>query len=296
MAMFTLVALVMWATKRYYADAPVDDLRWMLRPTTSVVTAVTGVKFEWQAGEGYLTRERLFLIEKACAGINFLIAAFGMTVYVFRRHVKSAASIAGVALASLAAAYAAAVIVNAARITIAIGLAAHPVRASWMTAVQMHRAEGIVCYFIGLVLLYAIGARLGRGSPEATGATLATPLVWYYAIAIVVPLMNGAGRRGGAVVEHMLFVLVLPLLIAAIVAILKRFYSARRATIGSTRVARSTGMASAIVAHPIRIAAANTSAIGSNDGRPSIALRRSRTTMTVQIAPPARPAVIQPAP
>ena len=72
------VALVMWAIKRYYSDAAVDDLRWVLGPTARLVTVATGVPFEWEAGQGYLSRERLFLIEKVCAGLNFMIAAFGM--------------------------------------------------------------------------------------------------------------------------------------------------------------------------------------------------------------------------
>ena len=41
---------------------------------------MTGTTFAWQPGEGYFSRERLFLIEKSCAGINFMIAAFGMLV------------------------------------------------------------------------------------------------------------------------------------------------------------------------------------------------------------------------
>jgi hypothetical protein len=45
-------------------------------------------------------------------------------------------------------------------------------------------------------------------------------------------------------------------------------HSARSATIGSTRVARRTGMSSATVAQPTRIATALPRAIGSNGGTP----------------------------
>jgi exosortase K len=68
MAMLALVALVMWRMKRYYADAPVDDLDWILGPTARLVTAFTGVPFHQQAGEGYLSREHLFLIEEGVRG------------------------------------------------------------------------------------------------------------------------------------------------------------------------------------------------------------------------------------
>ena len=109
-ATLTLVALVMWRIKRYYSDAQVDDLRWILGPTTWLVTTVAATPFGWEPGEGYLSRERLFLIEKACAGVNFMIAAFGMTAYVLRRRMSSAAASAAVVVMSLGASYIAAVV------------------------------------------------------------------------------------------------------------------------------------------------------------------------------------------
>jgi exosortase K len=84
-----LVALAMWGMKRYYAEAPVDELQWILGPTATLVTALTSVPFEWEPGQGYLSRERFFLIAKACAGINFMIAAFGMVAAVRGRRVRS---------------------------------------------------------------------------------------------------------------------------------------------------------------------------------------------------------------
>jgi exosortase K len=165
LAMLALVALVMWRMKRYYADASVDDLQWILGPTARLVTAVTGAPFDWEPGEGYLSREHFFLIEKACAGINFMIAAFGMVAWVLGRRVGSYLSGAVALLVSVLASYAAAVLVNAGRITVAMWLAAHPVRIQWMTAVQIHRFEGIVFYFGGLVLLHELVARTAARLP-----------------------------------------------------------------------------------------------------------------------------------
>ena len=133
-AFLIVVALAMWAMKRYYADASVDELAWMLGPTASLVTALTGVPFEWESGQGYLSRERFFLIEKACAGINFMIAAFGMVAVVRCRRIESWRSAAGILLMCVAASYSMAVLVNAARITAAMWLAAHPVGFAWITA------------------------------------------------------------------------------------------------------------------------------------------------------------------
>src|SRR6185503_6302582 len=126
-----LIAIIVWRLKRYYADARVDDLRWILDPTTRVVAALTGARFEWEAGQGYFSRERLFVIAKVCAGINFLIAAFGMTAWMLARRVVSAASLAAVLTVSLLIAYSAAVVVNAARISFALWLTAHPGDHAW---------------------------------------------------------------------------------------------------------------------------------------------------------------------
>jgi exosortase K len=137
--------LVIWRLKRYYSDAAVDDLRWMLDPTARLVSLLTGARFEWEAGQGYLSLERLFLIAKVCAGINFMIAAFGMTAWMLSRRAVSVAS-AGVVLGlSLLIAYAATVGVNAGRIAFSLWVPMSP---------PMHRIEGIVFYFGGLLILY----------------------------------------------------------------------------------------------------------------------------------------------
>lgn len=167
--MLFVVALAMWAMKRYYADASVDELRWILGPTAQLVMAITGVPFEWEAGQGYLSRERLFLIEKACAGLNFMIAAFGMVAWVLCHRAGTALSGAAVVSVSIVASYSAAVLVNAMRIAAGMWLAAHPLKTGWISAAQIHRAEGIVCYFAGLVLLYELLRRLDSAPARVRG-------------------------------------------------------------------------------------------------------------------------------
>jgi exosortase K len=157
-----VVVLVVWGMKRYNADSRPDDLWWILSPTAKLVEAMTGTRFTMSPGEGYVSRERLFLIEKSCAGINFMIAAFGMSVFALFRRVGSAVSAAAVLGLAFAVSYAAAVFVNAARITIAMLMAAHPIALSALTAADVHRIEGIVVYFGGLALLYECVHSLDR--------------------------------------------------------------------------------------------------------------------------------------
>jgi exosortase K len=156
--------LVAWALKRHYADARADDLWWVLAPTSRLAGVITGAAFEMQPGEGYLARERMFLIEKSCAGVNFIIAAFGMLVFAQLHRVASPLSAARLLAANLLVAYVGTVWVNAVRITIAMWLAAHPLPRSTLSAADVHRIEGIVVYFGGLVLLYELTQRFNRRS------------------------------------------------------------------------------------------------------------------------------------
>jgi len=128
-----------------------------------LVGVMTRTTFALQPGEGYFSRDRLFLIEKSCAGINFMIAAFGMLMLALLHRVRSRFSAARVLSVSLLASYSAAVLVNAVRIAIAMWLGAHPAALSAFSAADVHRVEGITVYFGGLVLLYELARRLDRG-------------------------------------------------------------------------------------------------------------------------------------
>jgi exosortase K len=159
-----VVVLAIWGMKRYYADARADDLWWILSPTARLAGIMTGTGFAVTPGEGYFSPERLFLIEKSCAGINFMIAAFGMVTFALLHRVGSGLSGARVLGVSLLASYSAAVLVNAARIAIAMWLAAHPVAISTLTPAEIHRFEGITVYFGGLMLLFELVQRFDRGA------------------------------------------------------------------------------------------------------------------------------------
>ena len=121
---------------------------------------MSGVSFLLEPGAGYLSRERLFLIEKSCAGLNFMIAVFAMLAFVFRRYVTSLTAAAVVLVGCVAVAYSFTVVVNAIRIVLAAWLLAHSPGHSLLTPAQSHRLEGIAIYFVGLVLVYELSLRL----------------------------------------------------------------------------------------------------------------------------------------
>jgi exosortase K len=169
LCVLAVVVLAVWGMKRYYTNARADDLWWILTPTARLAGAMTGTAFAMTPGEGYFSPEHLFLIEKSCAGINFMIAAFGMVTFALFHRVESWLSGARVLAMSLSASYSATALVNAARIAIAMRLAAHPVAVSTLTPAQVHRVEGIVVYFGGLMLLYELVQRCDRAAAARCG-------------------------------------------------------------------------------------------------------------------------------
>ena len=156
----TVAVVIAWGVKRHYAEARADDLLWILTPTARLVGVITGTTFALQPGEGYFSHDRLFLIGKSCAGINFMLAAFGMLTFALLHRVGFGMSAVRVVGVSLLASYSAAVLVNALRIAIAMWLAAHPI--ATFGAADVHRIEGITVYFGGLVVLYELVQRLDR--------------------------------------------------------------------------------------------------------------------------------------
>jgi len=216
-AVLLAAALVAFGLKRHYAVAGTDDLSWILTPTTHAVSALTGVGFAAVPGEGYFSAERMFLIEKACAGVNFMIAAFALVAVTLLHRAHSFRSGAAIVGVSLAASYLAALIVNTVRIVVAMWLAAHPAGWAPLSAAEIHRLEGIAVYFGGLWLLYVFVQWIDRGLTFR----YALPLGCYYLVTLVVPLANGV-QAGRAFFAHAVVVLLVPLAVILVV------YAARR--------------------------------------------------------------------
>ena len=84
------VLLIAGGLKAYYSYANVNDLVWVLTPTTFLVELVSGETFTFESYAGYMSSDSSFLIAASCSGINFLITAFVMLsfVEVWKEHSK----------------------------------------------------------------------------------------------------------------------------------------------------------------------------------------------------------------
>src|SRR5712691_8663665 len=77
-AQLVVVVLCAAVVKLYYSTASVNQLRWILAPTTLLVELVSGSRFEFESHAGYINSDHSFVIAASCAGVNFLITAFLM--------------------------------------------------------------------------------------------------------------------------------------------------------------------------------------------------------------------------
>ncbi len=209
---YLATAILMWMLKRHYSTAGAEQIRWILQPVSGLVAWLSSSDYVWEPGIGYVRADHRFTIAPACAGINFMIMTFGLTVAAFLDHCRhNAGRIIGL-VGALSGAYLLTLAVNAVRIVLAIALYEHKAAWGWLTPERLHRLAGVVVYFGALGLYYALLKRiisrksaLFRLSPMVS---VLLPWVWYVAGAVAVPMVNQLflGRRLPAS-EHMLTVI-----------------------------------------------------------------------------------------
>src|SRR5262245_42677694 len=233
-AQFGVVVICAVALKYFYSTANVNQLRWILAPTTTLVELISGQRFYFESYAGYVNDQHTFVIAASCAGVNFLLTAFLMlTLRKLWRDRAQKTNWSFLPVAALAR-YAATIFTNTMRISLAMQLRQTGAGTSWLSAAQVHRLEGIFVYFGFLLLLYLLSERFGgqrvtkaRPQPEVrtTVRRAFFPLLIYYATTLGIPLANGAFKQTDFW-EHSLFVILIPLVLV-IPLVLLRFARAR---------------------------------------------------------------------
>jgi exosortase K len=154
-AVLVVVAVIV-AGKHYYRHASAGELSWILAPTSWLAGAVSGGDFVYEAGAGWIDRDLLFLIAPPCAGLHFALAAFLALALGALPAMRTPRAAAAWLLAAAAVAYAATLVVNTARIAIAIAMHRGTIDIGALDRGEVHRIEGIVVYLGGLCALYAL--------------------------------------------------------------------------------------------------------------------------------------------
>ncbi len=224
LAQVLVVLLIALGLKQYYSTASANQLRWILAPTTMLVSLVSGESFQFESYAGYVTSDHTFVVAAACAGVNFLITAFLMLslrkLWVEQSTRAAKVSWRFIPTAALVA-YLTTLVANAVRIIIALQLQRTPPRIEGLSRGELHRFEGIVVYFGFLLLLFVISERWRTKNTSRLLSLSVFPLLIYYLTTLGIPLANTAYRQklvDGDFREHFVFVLLTPLLFIVPVA------------------------------------------------------------------------------
>lgn len=217
-AQWLIVLLCAFTLKQYYSTASADELRWILAPTTFLVELISGTSFAFESHAGYLSSDHHFLIAPACAGVNFLLAAFLMLAARKLLKEREPAKIWRYLPVAALLAYLVTLLANTVRIAIALQLRRLPEN-GWLDHEQLHRIEGIVVYSGFLLVLFVVSEKLSAVKPTNLAQQLVFPLLIYYAITIGIPLINGGYRQGAVFWQHSAFVVVIPLLLLLPIAL-----------------------------------------------------------------------------
>lgn len=220
--------------KFYYSAASVNQLRWILAPTTVLVEFVTGRHFTFESHAGYMSSDHTFLIAASCAGVNFLITAFLMLAIrqLWRSWLQQTQPTRWPFLAiATVIAYATTVLANTVRISIALQMQQMQLKLGSLDSEQLHRLEGILVYFGFLLLLFVLSERRRESRPLSLLRACVFPLIIYYAVTLGLPLVNGAYRQTGFW-EHSMFVVLAPMVVILFISLLanltKKFHPTRR--------------------------------------------------------------------
>jgi len=224
LAQALIVLLIAVGLKQFYSTASVNQLRWILTPTTMVVSLVSGESFQFESYAGYITSDRTFVIAAPCAGVNFLIAAFLMLslrkLWVEQSTRAASSTWRFIPTAALVA-YLTTLAANAVRITIALQLQRTPPQLGDLSRGELHRLEGIFVYFGFLLLLFLISERWRTKTTARLLSLSVFPLLIYYLTTLGIPLANAAYRQKLVDVDfgqHSVFVLLTPLVLVVPIA------------------------------------------------------------------------------
>lgn len=204
---YLATAVVAIGLKAHYRGATVSALAWILEPTATVVGWVLHQPLSQDRQLGWLPPDHSFVIAPACAGVNFLILVFAVSVLGCAHRLPSAPQRGASLITGLGAAYVVTIVVNSLRIVIAVTLYHAQVHTGWLTAERLHRVAGTGVYLGGLwgtwTALDHLSARRRPHPASSAWASVLLPLGVYIAMTVVVPLANGAwGRYGVHYLEH----------------------------------------------------------------------------------------------
>lgn len=137
-----------------YTQTNSDDLLFLLSPTDKLISLFTSSTSDYIRGSGYFYSEFNILIEKSCAGFNFLILCFLIGYITCLQHLVKISKRWIALPISLLCSYFLTITVNTSRILISISLNAS--KNIFTDISGFHQFQGTFIYLFFLMLSYLI--------------------------------------------------------------------------------------------------------------------------------------------
>ena len=198
--MIILSLAIAWGLKHHYSHSRADDLGWMLGPTSYLVQTVSGMSFEKVENTGYLNHESGIIIAPSCSGINFMIIVFCLSIYVGLKKSEGVYTSLSWIFLSISTSYSCTVIVNTFRILLSIYSIETGVLQSWISWETVHLLEGVLVYFVFLLIFYLLLDRFAGAGPDKCQKSYLkqvkeglVPMIFYFSITLFLPIINHGG-------------------------------------------------------------------------------------------------------
>ncbi len=199
-----MAALLMLTLKYHYSMASAAQLKWILAPVARLVAWFTDARPVFEAGVGFVDFTCGIIIAPACAGINFMIMAFGLAALCGFFHIRRPTVQLLWLIPAWIGAYGVTLSVNALRIAVSMKLYGASIYGGWITAERLHRVVGVAIYFGALWLFYRLAEaiivcyckRMEQRRPDRSRSLPNwLPYGGYLAITAGVPMANGMFRQ-----------------------------------------------------------------------------------------------------
>jgi exosortase K len=186
------MALLVYAIKRWYSHAALDDMQWMLMPLAKLLDVFLPGRFELQSNGEWFHREWEIVLVKGCSGINFFLMSLIGYAIVFSGQAMlsqqpSSLKVCLQVVLTLLSAWTTTLLVNTLRILLAMSFVRHHALADWtgLDSESLHRLAGLLVYFPALF----IQMRIGERSSATKSYLLAVAIVVF--MLVIVPLLTG---------------------------------------------------------------------------------------------------------
>lgn len=150
LALGLLLFLHLW----HNSTLSVDNYQWILQPLTALVSSFSGQSFQYQTGVGWLNQSQSILINQSCAGLNFMLIAYGLLLLLVLPSIKRVAIYGIACLIAVPITYCWGLLANCSRILSAMLLQKTAYTNQIGSENLLHLGVGIAVYLLFLIFYY----------------------------------------------------------------------------------------------------------------------------------------------